>query len=284
MKANRQHLGFETTQTSFMAYWVKSPLFGFHWHYHPEYEICYVKRGHGTRLVGDNVSLFEEGDLVLVGSNLPHTWISDDDFNNKSEDMEVIVVQFTNDLLPTSFLKLPELYPIQKLIQASKRGVFFENVSNIEEELTKLIELDGFARFNQLLSVLHQLGNAPQKTLLASRYHTPLLSKENENRISEVFSFIHGHYTEHISLTQAASLANMNETAFCRFFKKNTGVSLTTYISNLRIGHACNLLIDSDKTISEIAYDCGFNNITHFNRTFLKIKNSTPSNYRRKFR
>jgi AraC-like DNA-binding protein/mannose-6-phosphate isomerase-like protein (cupin superfamily) len=283
MKARFQHLGFDTVGVSILSYWVHSPFFGFHWHYHPELEITYVKKGRGTRLVGDHVNTFEENDCVLLGSNLPHTWISDDDFRQSEEQMEVIVVQFPADLFAEAFIQLPEMMAIRKLLKDAQRGISFPG-NDFYDDLNALTDLEGFARLHQLMHILHRMSNAQQTQLLASKLYTPMLGQESEDRILNVCRYVHEHFTKPIRLKEIAQLANMNEAAFCRFFKKMTGQSLMHYVNDLRIGKACNMLMQEDKTISEVAYISGFNSQTHFNRSFLKRKGIRPSEFQKQYR
>lgn len=286
MKANFQHLGFEQVETSFLCYWVKSPLFGFHWHYHPELEITYVHRGMGIRLVGNHVSEFQEGDFVFLGSNLPHTWISDDDFNASSENMEVVVLQFPIELFAQPWLSLPEMGNIRKLFQLADRGISFS--PGIREAAAQILlgmpDQDGFERFQSLLSLLHLLGKDEAPSLLASKGFTPSLQVKSEKRILTVCQYIHNHFTEPISLDKMAEMAHMNPASFCRFFKKMTGQTLIEYVNDLKIGKACNLLIsDQNKSIADIAFIAGFNSQTLFNRKFLKKKGMTPGAFRKTF-
>ena len=282
MKARFQHLGFDTVGVSILSYWVRSPFFGFHWHYHPEYEITYIHKGRGTRLVGDHVNTFEAGDCVLLGSNLPHTWISDDDFRQSDEQMEVIVVQFPVDLFAENFIALPEMNGIQQLLKAAQRGISFSKPSFIAT-LHALTEQKGFAQLHQLMAILQAMSEEEQTELLASKYYNPMLGKDSEDRILNVCRYIHEHFTEPIQLKEIAQLANMNEASFCRFFKKMTGQSLMHYINDLRIGKACNLLMQTDKSISEIAYSSGFNSQSHFNRSFLKRKGVQPRVFQKRY-
>ena len=287
MKANFQHLGFDHVEDSFLCYWVRSPFFGFHWHYHPELEITYVHHGQGIRLVGNNVGNFSSGDFVFLGSNLPHTWISDDDFKQKPDNMEVVVLQFPPQLFSKEWLEIPEMANVQRLFKNAGRGIRFspEVKAKAVAILLEMTELAGFERFQQLLSLLHLLGSEKKPTLLASAGFIPTLNSATEQRILTVCKFIHDHFTEVIKLDEVALLANMNTSAFCRFFRKMTGQTVMDYVTDLRIGKACNLLIEQDKkSISEIAYQAGFNSQTLFNRKFLQKKQMTPSLFRQRYK
>ena len=285
MKPSFQHLGFDSVEGSFLCYLVSSPKFGFHWHYHPECEISYVIRGRGTRLVGDNVNEFKEGDLLFLGPDLPHTLISDEVYMSKGKNMDVLVIQFPKEIIDQRSVEISELSSIGKLIEKSSRGISFNNEKSdgIGSKMERLTELKGFHRYHLLLEILHDLA-IQDGEFLASEFYTPNRSNESEERLSKVCTYIHENFTEDIHIATLASLAVMNEAAFCRFFKKMTGKSALTYINDLRIGQACQLLISESITISEAAYQSGFNSITHFNRSFIKRKGTTPTNTREKQR
>ena len=284
MKPSFQHLGFDSVDGSFLCYWVKSPRFGFHWHYHPEYEISFVVKGRGTRLVGDHVDEFTEGDMVFLGSDLPHTWISSEGYFQTKQQVEFVVLQFPKEIIEHRVLEIPELKSIGRLLRNSNRGILFEEAvrKKVGEKLINLIELTGFQRYHLLLEILDELGSS-NFSKLASEFYTPSHDKQSENRIDVVCSYIHQHFLESISLQSLANLANMSEAAFCRFFKKMTGKTAMHYINDLKIGKACELLGDESLTISEISFRCGYNNITHFNRSFLKRKGVSPSKFRQNF-
>lgn len=282
MKARYQHL--EGISSGINCFWVKNDQFDFFWHYHPEIEITYVHQGRGTRLVGDNVSAFGQDDFVFMGSNLPHTWITDDDFNRSSKQIEVIVLQFAPSLFDGDWLALPEMSNIKYLLRNAVRGI---NVNPSHKPkaikyLHLLLEAEGFEKVIIFLQLLNYLGEEPDFDLLASISFVPALNEATENRLLKVCQHVHKEFTRPIKLEEMASLANMNPTSFCRFFKKATGQPFMEYVNDLRIGKASNLLLESrDLNITEIAYASGFNSQTLFNRIFLRKKNMTPSAFRK---
>ena len=284
MNANYQHLGLKSEKSLIHAFWIKVSKFGFHWHYHPELEITCVKRGRGTRLVGDNVSPFSDGDFVFLGSHLPHTWISDDDFNASPDQMEVAVLQFHPSILSTNLLSLPEMQNIRRLLNHAGRGIDFriESSAKAAEVLYQLIDATGFERFSKFFSLLNYLGETTSFKQLASNAYIPPLNNTTEERILRVCRHVHENFMGAIKLETIAKIANMNPTSFCRFFRKSTGQTLSEYVNDLRIGKACNLLLDKrNLSISEIAYQSGFNSQTLFNRTFLEKKGMTPSGFKK---
>lgn len=287
MNAHYQHLTDLSESKLIHAFWVNSPKFGFHWHYHSELEITCVKQGRGTRLVGDNMNPFAAGDFVFMGSNLPHTWISDDDFNQSPDQMEVAVLQFHPDVFSTQLLHLSELANIRRLLSAADKGIAIhqDRSTKAADLLFQLIDADGFERFRLFLSLLDYLGQIPNFELLASNAYMPKLDHTTEERILNVCRYVHDHFMESIQLNTVAEIACMNPASFCRFFKKSTGESLFEYINDLRIGKACNLLMDKqNKSISYIAHQSGFTSQTLFNRIFMKKKGMTPTNFRKYMR
>ena len=280
MKPSFQHLGFDTVNASFLSYWVSSPKFGFHWHYHPECEISFVKKGFGTRMVGDSVETFEEGDLLFLGPDLPHTLVSDEMMEG---DMEVVVIQFPKELLEARSLEIIELGSIGELIQRASRGLKFDKTtsSRIGNKLEQLPALTGFAQYHSLLEILNDLSES-KGVSLASQAYNPNKSLESEKRIGLVCKHIHEHFTKEIEIEGLASMASMNKSAFCRFFKRMTGKTAIEYINDLRIGKACQMIL-KEKSVSEVAFESGFNSLTHFHRCFQARKKVSPLEFRKQF-
>jgi len=266
---------------SFASYWVKANSFGFHWHYHPEIELCYIHKGAGTRMVGDSVRAFSEVDLVLVGSNLPHTWISHHYTNNNLDNMEVFVVQFLPEIIPLIWLSLPEFRKVSSLMKEASQGIFFKNIDTLKIKLLAVDNYSGIDKLLRLLELLDQLSLETDIEKLASHNYSPFLSHENEKRMQNVFGHIHAHFRDQLTLHKIADIACMNEASFCRYFKKNTGRTLTEYVNDLRINHACQLLLETTNPIAEIAEDVGFNSFTNFNRCFTTRKKVSPRTFRK---
>ena len=284
MQPTFQNLEVNRDSHTMLCYEVKSPSFGFHWHYHPEIEISYVKKGYGLKLVGDQVLSFKQGDLMMLGSELPHTLISDDSFNLSAEMMEVVVIQFDVRKLLPSQSNTEELIGVQNLLAKSSRGLAFklEEGTHVVSKLLALISMEGFSKYIGLLEILHLLGQLKYE-YMASEFYVSHKGIETESRIRKVCAYIHEHYSQTIRIADLANLANMNASAFCRFFKKMTGITAIQYINQLRIGKACRLLQNNKDPISHIAYESGFNNLPHFSRFFQKVKSCSPSRYRQQF-
>lgn len=259
------------------AFAFEMPFFEFKWHYHPEYELTLILNGNGMRLVGDSYLPFQAGDLVLLGSGIPHTWESD---ANSNENVAAVVVQFSEDFI-ANFMNSEAFYKIKKMMQASVRGLFFSNplAKDFELQMITIAREKEVKQITALLNVLNDLAYEKYETL-ASAFYSPKNSKENETRINLVFNYIKQNAASTILLKQAAASVHLTSGAFCKFFKRMTGKTFSDYVNEIRIGNACNLITQTDKTIAQIAIESGFENQTYFNRVFLKKKNCTPKQFR----
>ena len=279
MRASYEDIRSRKGNQSFVAYHLDVPAFPFKWHYHPEYELTLITKGSGKRLVGDSHENFEAGDLVLIGPGLPHTWVSNRVRKNSSS---AVVIQFSEEFI-SSFLQHSEFADISKLLAGAVNGLYFSNKSSkkIAEEIKLLPAKKGVEKITALLIVLQQLSmKNPSK--LASTFFNSVKGLENEKRVNRVCQYVQKQAREKISLKKAADMIHLSETAFCKFFKRATGKTFSDYVNDIRIGLACSLLTESDKTINEIAYACGFESLTYFNRVFLKKKNARPREFRKR--
>ena len=281
MKAAYENVEIRKGNTSFVVYHSIVPYFEFKWHYHPEYELTLITKGSGKRLVGDSYENFSEGDLVLLGSGLPHTWASERVEKGK---VSAVVIQFS-EIFIKSFVQHPEFADVGKLLAGASTGLHFtkENSREIIKKIEKLPSKESVARITGLLSILQLLAQQDGKPL-ASAFFTSAKGKENEERINKVCRYIQEHSGESISVEKAATLVHLSSSAFCKFFKRVTGKTFSDYVNDIRIGNACHLLTESDKTINAIAFESGFESLTYFNRTFLKKKKSTPGMFRKSIR
>ena len=255
------------------------------WHFHPEFELTLIIKSFGQRQVGDSIENFIPGDLVLVGSNLPHVWKNDEIFLRKRTSLkaQAIVVKFLPDFAGRNFFERPEMAEIRRLLdEIAPFGVKLRGRlrSQVEKIMLKLPGLDSAGRFIQLLQILNLISKSKDYSLLAS------ISYRNEktvniHRVNVVLDYIMEHYQEDLKLETVAAQINMNKNAFCRFFKKGTRKSLFDVIQEVRIGKACQHLLETDMNVLQICYACGFGNISGFNKTFKKITGITPLAYRK---
>lgn len=247
-------------------------------HCHPEYEINLVMRAKGTRVVGDNIEDFSDTDLVMTGPNVPHAWKSDDTENH------VITIQFASDLINYQMIGKRLFAPIRQLLVDSRQGLAFNGPEQkmISEKIIELTQMQGFQTATSFLTILNMMAASNRRILTSNMYDSAsIVSSSKSRRITKVCEYIEKNLSQGVRLSDVAKLVNMSDSAFSHFFKKRTGISFITYVNNLRIAHACNLLANTTLSASEICYSCGFYNKSNFIRIFSKRKGMTPIEYRK---
>ncbi|NOR74324.1 MAG: helix-turn-helix domain-containing protein [Draconibacterium sp.] len=263
--------------------WRKMAHFTFPWHFHDEYEILYVIEGAGSSFVADNIEEFSPGDLVLLGSNLPHFWKSTESLNSKENHNNVnyIVVQFSNDFFKEIISEYPEFHLIKELLERSSRGIRFsaDFSQKFGKKLIKLTKTKGFERTLMLLELLQLLAKTDHYKILAGELYQTENHNFTSDRLVKIMHYINSFYLKKIELEKVAEVASLHPSAFCRFFKEKSGKSLSEFVSDMRISYACRLVIEAKLSISQICFESGFNNLSNFNRTFKKHTGFTPSNY-----
>ncbi len=262
---------------------VKSD-FDFPLHYHEEFELNFIRQAKGAkRVIGDHIEEISDFELVLVGPNLPHGWFN---HNCKSKEIKEITIQFHKDLLDEKFLQRNQLTLIRNMFIRSFRGILFskETIEMITPRLVSLPQKHGFDSVLDLLSILHDLSASRNMRTLSdiSFHHSESLSY-NSRRIDRVMAYLNNNFEKEINLTEAARLASMTDVAFSRFFKARTGKTFVDTLNEIRLGHASRMLIDTTQSIGEVAYRCGFNNMSNFNRIFKKKKDCTPKAFRQEY-
>jgi AraC-like DNA-binding protein len=267
--------------TSFVARTYRTPHFEVPWHQHIEYELILFTEGEGTAFIGNYIGEFKTGDIFLLGSNLPHTFQK----AQKALITAALVVQFTEDFWGPAFLGLPESKGIAKLLAASSQGLQLQET--VKQQLRPLIldleRLQDFSRIIRLCECLHLIATH-HDYIPVSTQEAATFQAKNRDRIDKIFQFTIDNFQEPIMLNDVAATAGMSVPAFCSYFKKCTKKTYIDFLNEIRIGHACKLLIDTQKTVLDIAFDSGFNTLANFNKQFLKMKQLTPSAYRKKFR
>ncbi len=253
------------------------------WHYHPEFELIYITKSNGLRFVGDSVSPFQSGDLVLVGSYLPHLWRNDPSYykEESTEDVETIITKFTLDFLGTEIFKLPDFVEIKNMLDKSKFGICFgeETTAALHDKIVKLPYLTPVEQYIELLSILQKLSLTEDISILSSSDMRQSTTESSE-RIDTVLRYISDNYSSNIMLDDIAEVACMTSNSFCRFFKKTTNKSFTQFLNEVRIKNASRLLIQSDISVSSVCYAVGYNSITNFNKQFKQIMGVTPKSFR----
>ncbi|QDT65120.1 Arabinose operon regulatory protein [Calycomorphotria hydatis] len=255
-------------------------------HSHPEYELTYVEKGSGTRIVGDSIDTYRDNDLVLVGPHLPHLWQSDEFLGKRYDQHPAIVMQFTGDFLGERFFDLPEMKRIKDMLSAASRGLWFDITSSktLVNMINQMPAESPELRIIHVLECLRELSLVESPRVLSSPVRSKAEHSKRAQRLEKVCSYISQNFQDS-SLTHAqiADYAHMNPSAFSRFFRESTGKTSSQYISELRIGLACRLLIDTEMTVLGISESAGFNNLSNFNRRFRELKQMSPREFREKY-
>lgn len=261
--------------------------FGSFWHYHPELELHYLIKGEGVRFIGDNISNFSDGEILLLGENLPHKWhcrepASEDVFQ---EGVEAIVLHFSSNFMGNDMLLLPEARRLPLLFEKAKKGMVITNETR--EKLVPLIEaaskaenLDRLIALLSILKILSETKDYHQITREQSFYKS---DKYETERLNVVYNYTLANYSEPITLEKIAAISNLTTTSFCRYFKLMTKKTYYDFLTEIRISHACAFLIEDKISIEQTADKCGFYNISNFYRQFKKIIGVTPLTYKRNF-
>lgn len=262
--------------------------FKYPWHFHDEYEIVYIIKSSGTRFTGNNIEHFSDGDLVFFGSLLPHMYRNDDSYYQDNPDLRVqaITIQFSKDFFNHAILNYPEFVKIRELLDMSRYGISFGATPNIpiRQHIEQLPQKKGLDRLLSCIHILSMMSRTSHKRKLNDDSIDLKLPSHGESRIYKVLGKLNREYVREINLDDIAQTAGMNTSAFCRYFKEKTGKSTFQYISELRIGYACKLLLTGELSVTQICYECGYNNISNFNRQFKKITSFTPSEYVEEFK
>jgi AraC-like DNA-binding protein len=256
------------------------------WHYHPECELMLFLEAKGTRFIGDSIEAITENEMLLLGENLPHTTQRDNDYYERNKHLrpQVIIVQFDRDFLGKTLWNKMEFLPIAELLNKAGRGLKFtgRTAEKAKQLLLMLIEQKGIRRIMLLLSLLEELALSSQLNYISScgflQYYD-----ETDEKINKIYEFTINNFMEDISLERIASVVYLSQSAFCRYFKNKTNKTYNQFLTEIRIGYACKLLLQGKLNISEICYECGYKNLSNFNRHFKDILQITPSEYQRSF-
>lgn len=257
---------------------VPNPCWAY-WHFHPEYEIVYIPRGNGRRHIGKHISRYTNGELIFIGPNIPHL-----NFGfGVTDSFEEYVIQMREDFIGKDFGQVVEFQAINWLFKLSHKVVVFGNETKkkVGEQILTLNSVNGFERLMILLNVLNQLANSNDYETIDAEIGMPQLQPKEQERFSKIHRYIEENFMKEIDFQEVADVAGLTLPAFCRYFKKMTQLTFTDFVNEFRINHARNLLLQG-QNITTIGYEVGFNNLSHFNRTFKKIMDMTPSEYLKK--
>lgn len=253
-------------------------------HSHRNFELNYILSGSGKRIVGNSISGYTDGDLVLLGPNIPHCW------DNQSADQgtvsECIVTHFNENIISSDFFNIPELEQVVSLLKNANNGIWFKGkkTEKVGLALRKMVTLKGLERYIELLKVFHLLLQIDERENLALPSSPPNTFDTDQDQINRIYEYVFNNIQTGIKLKEASALVFKEPGSFCRYFKKKTNQTFMDYVKNVRIGLAAKLLAETDKQITQICYECGYNNLANFNHYFRVIMQRTPSEYRKDFK
>lgn len=273
-----------TVDRSYHCEVVSLPFFTSAWHFHDELEINFVVEGIGTAFVADNSVSFGPGSLFLFGAKLPHVLLNKEEFYKENSGLRAtsIVIRFYADFLGEAFMKKPEMSALRRLMDISSRGLAFEIEpdSEIKRIFDKITDNGDFNRILNILQILNHMTTLSDYKLLASDGYISRNSYEDCERIDKVYKYVMNNISEKIELKKVAALANLSAPSFCRYFKTRTNKTFSQFLNEIRVGHACRLIIENNHFSSETCYASGFNSLSNFHKQFKRIKGITPNEYR----
>jgi len=252
------------------------------WHYHPEIELVFVNGGSGKRQIGSHISYYSDGDLVLIGSNLPHCGFTNEQTGNKNE----TVIQMKPDFLGNDFFDIPEIKNIQYLLSKAKGGIAFgaETKKLMASQIELMANQLPFDRLLSMISILNTLETNNEYTILNADGFSLELQVQDNDRINVVFNYVKDHFQDPILLDTVSNLVSMTTPSFCRYFKKITNKTFTAFVNDYRLVHASKLLAEHSLSITEICFESGFNNFSHFNKSFKAYTGKNASQYRQELK
>ena len=285
MKAQLIDVGLSGSKSVYIkkvdTFFLDSPF-----HFHHLCELVWVEKSSGKRIVGDSIDNFEDGDLVLMGPQLPHIWQNDELFYRKKKGYRVkaTVIYFPSDFLLNLTYEQNILGPLQELIKRASRGLVFHGVTRrkVSQILSAISEEEGLTKIINFLEVVDILSHSTEYRQLASISFKNLYEEKDTDRINKVYQFLMQNFYRDINLREVSDLCNMTPNAFCRFFKSRTQKSFMRFLNELRIGHACKLIQNDAYSVADVCYESGYNNLANFNKFFKSITGFTPSKYRKK--
>lgn len=268
----------EGSSFRFLHQKVLAQQFSWNYHYHPEFELVLVFEGEGRRHVGNHLSYYDDGDLVLIGSNLPHAGFGYDALGEHEE----IVIQFKDDFMGDKFFEKPEMEYIKKLFERSQQGIQFygETHKQIAKDLKKLIGLSHFERLIGLLNIFQELAYSTEYNLLNSLDTRYDFNQKDQLRLKRVYEFVEKTYQNSVNIREVADIANLTVPSFCNYFKKTVNQTYTDFVNEYRINKACQLLM-TEKSIADVCFECGFTNNSYFSKVFKEIKGKSPLEFKK---
>lgn len=248
------------------------------WHVHPEVELVYVNGGNGKRHIGNQLSYYNGGDLILIGANLPHYGFTDRLTGNKSE----TIIQMKEDFLGEHFFDIPEMNSVKKLFEMAKMGIAFHGKTKrkVGGKIEKLMKYDPYTRLLKLLAIFRDLSESKEYSILNAQGFAIEIGPQDGDRINKVYHYVRNNFQQPIALEEISDQVSMTVPAFCRYFKKISGKTFTKFVNEYRLVHSIKLLSETPTNITDIAFESGFNNFSHFNKQFKLFTGKSPSKYR----
>jgi len=248
------------------------------WHFHPELELVYINNANGKRHIGSHLSYFDNSQLILIGASLPHSGFTDRFTTNGSE----TIVQFKEDFLGNDFLNIPESKLIKTLFERAKKGILFEGNTKetVGPKIEALLNKEGLERIIYFLEILKDLASSKNYSLLNVDGFAFEIEPQDNKKIDIIFGHVSDNFKQPIPLNEIADKVSMTAPAFCRYFKKSTGKTFTQFVNEFRIVHSTKLLAENPTSITDICFESGFNNFSHFNKLFKKFTGKSPLKYR----
>lgn len=263
------------------------------WHYHPEIELLHIEQGSGTQFVGDNIQNFQAGDVFLIGPNLPHYWRCDNAYFENRNDLvaQATVVHFLENFWGDSFLQLPENRPIARFLEKARQGIRFfgelrEGVKSLMHDMLNQSGTvqSGTNKVITLMRILALMAQSDEWETLSSTEYPAQYDEADTDRINQIYAYALANFQRKISLEEIAAVANMSPNSFCRYFKSRSRKSFSQFVLELRVHHACKMLIDGQLPVSQVCFDSGFNQFSTFNKYFREITGKSPGQYRKEFK
>ncbi len=272
--------------TSFSVRQDKVPYINNKWHYHTEAELIHFKKGNGTQFIGDHIQNFKDGDVVLIGSNLPHYWRFDDayfTYDNRTN-ADVTVGHFCEDFWGAHFLNLPENKGIKTILEKAKRGICIQGKQKaiVAGLLEKMLCTEGTRRIMLLAEALTIIAESSFDLLASIGFNNDFKEVENE-RINSIYEFTLANFKRPITTKEIAAVANISQHSFCRYFKSRTRKTYSQFVNEIKVGHACKHLIEDKISVKQICFESGFQNFASFHKYFKHAMGKSPLQYQKQF-
>jgi AraC-like DNA-binding protein len=255
------------------------------WHYHQEFELSFITEGSGRRIVGDSVEEFHPGDMIFIGPRIPHVWFSEAPAQEQrsGRTLESVYLLFNNDILPRGLTSLPEFRGVNRAIKLSERGIMItgDTLNQVSRIMLQLPYLSSMKRLMLFYEIMDIIGGSDSFSYLASAGYVKSKFETNNSRIKSIHEYLMKNYREEVNLARVADIAHMAPASVCRFFKSATGQTIFEYLNKIKIDYSCKLLLNTDLNVVDISFDCGYNNLSHFNKQFRKYTGKTPTRFRK---